>query len=96
MRKNLLEIDMGFFVSNHVTSFSCDCCPVNGAWYQDFSVTITRIYFVHSGWAKIYNGFKEYTLKPRYMYLFPQYNDMQTIDSENFDHTFFILWDHIL
>jgi len=76
-------------MSNHITSFSCGRCPVNGVWYTDFTTTVTRIYFVHSGWAKIYNGFKEYTLKPGYMYLFPQCNDIQTIDSENFDHTFF-------
>ena len=62
---------------------------VNERWIFSPCNLVSRLYYVHSGTAMIYNSKKKHELKANHLYMFAQCNDFQTIDSKNFDHTYF-------
>lgn len=79
----------GVVVERYISFFVFDRAVVNGAWELDKERMVNRIYYVNSGYAKVQSASKEYELKAGFLYLFPQCSDLKTIESENFDHTYF-------
>lgn len=76
-------------MERYVSLFVFDRAVVNGAWELDSNRIVNRLYYVNSGYAKVHSASKEYVLKSGYLYLFPQCSDLKTIESKDFDHTYF-------
>ncbi len=76
-------------MERYVSLFVFDRAVVNGAWELDKKQIVNRLYYVNDGYAKVHSASKEYELKSGYLYLFPQCSDLKTIESQNFDHTYF-------
>lgn len=55
---------------------------------KDF-LSLDRLFYVNSGWAKMYNDGKEYTLLPGNLYLISKFQSLKMGSSQNFNHTYF-------
>ena len=83
MEENIKDIE------RRVSLFTFDRAVVNGAWELGRKAIVNRLYYVNSGRAKIRSASKEYNLKEGFLYLFPQCSDLKTVESDDFDHTYF-------
>lgn len=52
-------------------------------------LSLDRLFYVNSGWAKMYNDDKEYILSQGNVYLISKFQSLKMGDSKDFNHTYF-------
>ncbi len=78
-------------MQDKISLYACGRYTTVDMWenaQKDF-LELGRLYYVNSGWAKIYNGSKEYILKQGNIYLISKFQSLKMGESQNFNHTYF-------
>ncbi len=58
-------------------------------WKKIETLKLDRIYYVNSGWARMYFNNEEHILKEGYLYFFSRFETFDMVEHSNFDHSYY-------
>ena len=58
-------------------------------WKKIETLKLDRIYYVNSGWARMFFNNEEHILKEGYLYFFSRFETFEIVEHSNFDHSYY-------